>query len=157
MKSLRKHWKYLVYLSKHKYWVYVEGRKRGLFWRVIWHDMDKFTPEMWMAYATFFNEEQTPEVKKRFRNAWRGHANRNDHHYQHWIATDEKGQQHVHEMSDVARREMLADWISANRTIAGTLQYKEGSDIKSWYNKRRDMFPIGPQTLRWLDKEISKL
>lgn len=156
-KTIKPHLKYFKYVFLHKYWVFVEGVKRGLFFRVIWHDMDKFLPEMWGSYANYFNGEQTSEVKARFRRSWRGHVNRNDHHYNHWVGVTERGDQVIHEMSDKARKEMLADWISANRVIAGTINHGNKGDLKSWYNNRRDLLPIGPKTKRWLDAEINKL
>jgi hypothetical protein len=86
-----KHLQYAWYLAKHKYWVFTEGVKRGLFFRVIIHDWDKLLPDRWNAYADFFYLEQTPEIKRHFMGSWRVHANRNDHHWQHWVAISDKG------------------------------------------------------------------
>lgn len=154
---MRIHLAYLKYLLLHKFWVLVEGLKLEVnLGRLIIHDYDKFFPKQWIAYAYYFNSIRTEEVRNRFRQAWRYHVNRNDHHYNHWVGITEQGRTVVHEMSDMARREMLADWISANKVISGTIKFGQSDDLQTWYNKRRDLLPIGPQTLRWLDYKILK-
>lgn len=156
---MRKHFKYARYLFWHKWYVFTEGLNRGLFWRVIIHDWDKFLPSRWLAYANWFEGiAKTPEIKKIYMASWRGHVNRNDHHYQHWVAYSDKGQITLHEMSEKARVEMLCDWISAHRTLHGTVTFGDNKEtLLDWYRAREETIPIAPKTKRWIRDELQKL
>lgn len=148
-----KHLKYAKYLYWHKYYVFTEGVKRGLFFRVIIHDWDKFLPSRWMAYANWFGvpeDQRTPEAKSKFMDSWRRHAYMNDHHWQYWVGLSDKGRVTPHEMSDKARTEMLVDWISAHRTSGGT-------DLYGWYLEREETMPLAPNTRKWIKNELQKL
>jgi hypothetical protein len=120
-----------------------------MLWRSIVHDWDKLLPSRWNAYANFFYTERTPAVKKAFMASWRGHANTNDHHWQHWVAISDKGVMTPHEMPYKARLEMLADWISAHRAVGGT-------DLYAWYQERAATIPLAPETQKWIENELTK-
>lgn len=151
---MRKHLRYIKYLYLHKLYVGQECFKRGLYWRGIWHDLDKFLPSRWRAYANFFyagrREGDSSEVKEAFMNSWRRHAYMNDHHWQYWVALTDKGKVVPHEMSEIARTEMLCDWIGAHKAVGGR-------DLLGWYQQRADTIFIAPRTKRWLQQELIKL
>ncbi len=48
---MKKHFQYLWYVLKHKWHVFVECCKDGMVWRGIVHDISKFSPTEWAAYA----------------------------------------------------------------------------------------------------------
>ncbi len=51
-----KNWKYLVYVLRHKYYVFVVGsRLRVSLWRLLVHDLSKFSWLEWTAYVEYFN------------------------------------------------------------------------------------------------------
>lgn len=147
---MRKHLKYINYLFWHKWWVFAEGIKRGLFLRVIIHDYDKLLPGRWMAYADNFYGVQSEAVKLRFREHWRQHVNINDHHWQFWVSIHDDGKVRAHEMSEKARTEMLVDWLSAHRAIGGT-------NLLGWYMEREATILLAPETRKWIKKELMKL
>ena len=74
----------------------------------------------------------------------------NDHHWQHWIAITDKGKIIPHEMSEIAKTEMLCDWIGAHKAVHGT-------SLLNWWNARRETIFIAPKTKRWLDRELIRL
>jgi hypothetical protein len=52
---MRKHWLYLKYVVRHKWFVFVAGLRVGApLWRLLIHDWSKFLPSEWRAYARFF-------------------------------------------------------------------------------------------------------
>lgn len=90
---MRRHLAYLRYVLRHKFYVFVEGRRLGVpIWMLLFHDWDKFLPEEWFPYARTFYEAngskkkyaETPE----FAHAWMKHQHRNKHHWQWWVQVD---------------------------------------------------------------------
>ena len=147
---MKKHLKYLSYLSRHKFYVGQECFKRGLYLRGIFHDWDKLLPKRWMAYANFFYVKTSPGVAEAFRYSWRRHWQMNDHHWQYWVSIHDDGKIRPHEMSEKARLEMLCDWIGAHKAI-------HGKSLLEWYRDREDTILIAPKTKRWIKAELIKL
>lgn len=148
---MKSHLIYASYLARHKYYVWQECLKRGLYLRGIIHDWDKFLPGRWNAYRNFFAQPTiTDEVKEAFRTSWRRHAYLNDHHWQHWVSVHDDGKVRAHEMTEVARKEMLADWIGAHKAIGGT-------SLLGWYVEREATILIAPQTKKWIKAELTHL
>lgn len=56
--SFRQARKYLWYILRHKYYVSIECFKQGLIWQGITHDMSKFLPSEFKAYAEYFYGEK---------------------------------------------------------------------------------------------------
>lgn len=115
------------------------------------HDWDKMLPGRWNAYRKFFSIEYSgPDVKNAFGASWRRHAYLNDHHWQHWVSISDTGRVVPHEMSEVARVEMLCDWIGAHKAL-------QGDDLLGWYLDREETILIAPKTKQWLRDELTIL
>lgn len=105
---MKKHFQYLKYLLRHKWYVFLACLQYGLVWRGIKHDWSKFLPSEWFPYVEYFygakverpntkrmdkNHQlvpimEAPEVvKKAFDVAWNYHQKRNSHHWQYWLLT----------------------------------------------------------------------
>jgi len=157
---MRRHWQYLKYVLRHKWFVFLAGIGLGVpIWRLIIHDWDKFLPSMWFAYARFFYNADGSLKQKRdktgyykpkdtgsvaFDHAVAWHCNRNDHHWQYWVSGDEvtliEGRDpEVKPMNEVSIREMIADWKGAGRA-QGT------PDTVAWYRANRDKMILHPET-----------
>lgn len=127
---IRPHLKYLRYLLKHKYGVFVTGLQLGVpVSRLLWHDMDKFLPSMWFPFVDRFYRDDEPKPRKYipegwddFREAWGRHVTNHDHHLEYWIPVDTP-------MSTVAILEMVADWSGAGYAQAGE------QDPREWYRE----------------------
>jgi len=74
----------------------------------------------------------------------------NDHHWQFWISIHDDGAVRAHEMTEVARLEMLADWIGAHKAVGGV-------SLLGWFNERQDTILIAPKTKKWIKNELIKL
>lgn len=102
---MKKHWQYLKYVLRHKWFVFLACLEYGLIWRGIKHDWTKFLPSEWFPYVNYFyGEKQSSPNKWEFRDgklarakevpnpvqdafdrAWLFHQKRNSHHWQFWL------------------------------------------------------------------------
>lgn len=145
-----KHWKYLKYILKHKYYVAVECFKAGLYLHAFTHDLSKLRPSEWFPYAQFFNGSYpswndakhypcyswrwTKEgVEDAFNRAWLKHQKRNKHHWQYWVLHEDSGQTKLLPIPTKYIKQMACDWIGASKAIRG----KDASPVE-WYEKVKD-------------------
>lgn len=150
---MRRHWQYLKYVLRHKWYVFLAGLKIGVpIFILIFHDWDKFMPDEWFPYArTFYKpngEKQYKPDGTGFDVAWLKHQNRNKHHWQYWMITWDKGNTECLPMPDVYRREMLADWLGAGKAITGK------DNLEDWYWANRDNIKVHPETRLWLESQM---
>lgn len=89
---MRRHWQYLKYVLRHKWYVFLACLELGVpLWIAITHDWDKFLPDEWFAYAqTFYkpNGEKRYQESVDFAMAWMHHQHRNKHHWQYWLSVN---------------------------------------------------------------------
>lgn len=122
---MRKHWLYLKYVVRHKWFVFVAGVKIGApLLRLIVHDWTKFLPAEWVPYALSFYgpwkySERPGWLVERFDIAWIHHQHHNPHHWQHWVLREDSGLVKTLPMPRGLVREMVADWMGAGRAITG--------------------------------------
>lgn len=74
----------------------------------------------------------------------------NDHHWQWWVSIHDDGEVRPHEMSEVARKEMLADWIGAHKAV-------KGKSLLRWFEEREATIIMAPKTKRWIKNELVNL
>ena len=157
---MAKYLKYLSYVLRHKWFVFLECVKLGIPFRGIVHDFSKFLPSEFFPYANHFaggiqtGRNKTGYYKPTdtgdpdFDEAWFYHQKRNDHHWQYWCFPDEDGHPPmVREMPIKCRKEMLADWRGAGKA-QGT------PDTLAWYKANGDKMTLGPETRAWVEEVI---
>lgn len=159
------HLKYLEYVLRHKWFVFLACLHYGLVWRGIKHDWHKFLPDEWFPYVRFFYGKKGEPTQRRdatgyykptdtgnsaFDFAWLLHQKRADHHWQWWVLPEDEGGVKVLEMSDVARKEMIADWRGAGKA--------QGSpNTWEWWEANKHKLQLHPTTRIWVEVEIAKL
>ncbi len=144
-----KHWQYLKYVLRHKWFVFQAGWELGVpIWRLILHDWTKFLPREWTPYVeNFYGEkvehlnkqvfingkfepamEVPPEVATAFDIAWNHHQKRNDHHWQYWLLTPDNPRPNFNQQSH--------DGGMSHVTFSGTQYGKhDGKDAAIvWYD-----------------------
>jgi len=144
-----KHLKYLGYVLRHRWFVFVECVRLGVFWRGLTHDLSKFLPDEWFPYATYFYEEDfgcrdkvmcdRARRKKHFDVAWLKHQRRNPHHWEYWRAWEGEDSSLLLRMPNKYIREMLADWRGAGRA-------QGHPNITEWYAKNRGKIKLHPRS-----------
>lgn len=143
-----KHFRYLKYIVRHKWFVLVAGLKIGApLWRLIVHDLSKFFPDEWIAYANFFYANgKEPE----FNVAWLYHQRRNKHHWQYWILREDCGNVTPIEMPKKYVLEMVADWMGAGRAITGKWE------AASWFEKNGEVMLLHEVTRSEVDNILAR-
>lgn len=117
---MRRHWKYLKYVLRHKWFVFLACWELGVpLWMAIVHDWDKFLPGMWRAYADYFYGNLPAEkdahlgalagvgifpktkedARRDMEREWNGHQKRNKHHWQYWLLVNDARNQRFWEQS----------------------------------------------------------
>lgn len=149
---LGKYLKYLWYVIRHKWYVFVECCKLDIPWLGIIHDWSKLALSELAPYVESFyggwGDDRPQWVKDDFDLAWLYHQRRNKHHWQYWILVQDEDEDRILPMPDKYRREMLADWHGAGRAITGKKNTAE------WYPKSKDKMQLHPETRAWIEKNL---
>lgn len=155
-----KHLRYLSYVLRHKWFVFVECRKMGMWWQGIIHDWSKFLPCEWFAYANHFHGEKKGTQRDKtgyykptdtgdpdFDLAWLHHANSNPHHWQWWTQVTDNHKIKAFDMPEWAISEMIADWRGAGRA-------QGKPDIRKWYRTNKDKMALSVYTRARLELKL---
>ncbi len=149
MNNILPTFKYFLITIKHKWFVCVAGIKLGVpFWRLIIHDLSKFSFKELPHYGRqFFGDQSDP---KGFIKCWVHHQNLNDHHWEYWIprtghsrCTPPYKDLVAIPMAKGAAMEMCADWMGASRTYTGRWPtYKNWPWLeKNWSKVKNNLHP----------------
>lgn len=162
---MKKHFKYLRYVLKHKWYVYQECRKLGVGrWQAFIHDFSKFSLAEWRPYVEYFNGNHKPYaeysfyeqgmisnwqitefVELSFNRAWNHHQKVNPHHWQYWVMIEDEGSVVALEMPLKYVFEMIADWRGVGLAIHGK------DDTVNWYFSHKDRYVFHPATRRQVE------
>jgi hypothetical protein len=149
---MKAHWAYLKYVLRHKWFVFLAGRKLGVsWWQLLIHDWTKFLPCEWGPYVqSFYNADgskrdwksRTEQDKEEFDAAWNHHQKVNKHHWQYWCLVTDSDEPRLRALPIPMKyvREMVADWVGAGRAITGKVEVWE------WYVKNREKMVLHPTT-----------
>lgn len=168
---MKKHWDYLKYLVRHKFYVAVAGWFLGVSaWRLFTHDLSKFLPSEWFPYVDkFYDQEKTDReanaygfplesapwgtfLDDRFMVAWLFHQHRNPHHWQYWVMRkDTGGVAYSVGIPHEYLLEMVADWAGAGRAISGKW------DLASWWSKNKDKMRLRLEDVKEIDRLVTML
>lgn len=141
------YFRYLLYLLKHKYYVFIESCKLGIPIQGLLHDVSKLYHSELIPYANHFYGSDTKDEES-FRMAWLHHQHRNPHHWQYWVLRNDDGTVDIMNMPMSHRKEMLADWRGASRTIKGY------DDTTSWYKMNKRKIQLHPATREWIEEQL---
>lgn len=147
-----KHFKYLVYILKHKWYVFIECWKRGYPWLGLIHDWSKFRWSEWFPYVDHFYGKEREEPDPAFSEACHHHQQRNKHHWQFFLSINRRKEITVMEMPPKYIEEMLADWIGAARAKG-----QGGAHTPIWYDRVKDTLILGRRTHLWVEHAIDRL
>jgi len=161
------YWKYLKYVIRHKWYVFIECCKFGQIWRGITHDLSKFLPDEFIPYAKYFYGEypnwddgkicllgykykNTKEgISKAFDIAWLKHQHRNKHHWQYNILREDDGNTKILDMKLCYIYEMVADWKGAGRCLS---KINDPDECKKWYTRNYNKILFSENTREIVNK-----
>jgi len=157
--DLAEYLRYLGYLLRHKFFVFLECAKCGLWWRGFVHDASKFLPSEFFPYAIHFaggiqaGRDSTGYYKptdtgdRAFDFAWFLHQKRNKHHWQYWTVPDEDGRTKAIPIPEPYRTEMLCDFRGAGRA-------QRTLGVRRWYVQNGSKMTLSPETRSWLEEQL---
>ena len=131
--------KYISYMARHKWFVFVECFKWGIPFRGLFHDTSKFMLDEWIAYQRYFYGKETETSEAEFNKAWLKHQHRNKHHWQHWILRMDDGSTEVLPIPWEVCMEMVCDWKGAGKAVGMP-------DTIDWYEKNKEKMILHPRT-----------
>lgn len=154
MTSMRIYISYLIYILRHKWFVFFECLKVGVpLWAAIIHDWQKFTQVEFKTYAINFfgpwKKDDRPQwLVDEFERAWLHHLHYGPHHWDYWLTCDDDKKYKALEMPDRYWREMVADWRGAGQAITGK------DDTAKWYISKRNDIMLHPKTRAQIEHEL---
>jgi hypothetical protein len=156
-----KYFRYLSYVVRHKWYVFVACCRLGIPLRGLAHDLSKFRPREFIPYAHHFFAPQNVANRETgqqgyfkpadtenlaFELAWLYHLHANPHHWQ-WHLKHPTMEPMTMPLKLV--KEMLADWYGA-----GMAQHKP--DIIAWYLQSATKIILEPHTAFMLRNLMNK-
>jgi hypothetical protein len=164
---MKQYFDYIKYLTRHRFFVMTACFKHGLIWRGLKHDMSKYHPKEFFAYANKFFREDKEKIERdetgyypptkikevAFQKAWNHHVRKNDHHWQFWINIDDKGSDSFLlelEMPKQAVKEMICDWIGARKAQRNT------TPTRTWFELHKDKMYLHSNTKKLIYYYIDK-
>lgn len=165
---MKKHFKYLSYVLRHKFWVGYYCFKEGLILCGIFHDWSKFLLDEWFPYANYFygkkgalhrgdRRKQAGYYKpyrtddQKFDFAWLKHQKRNSHHWQWWTLPEDEGGVYALPMKKKAIIEMICDWRGAGRAQG------YGDNTIEWYNVNKNKMKLHHLTRQAVEKKLTTI
>ena len=158
-----KYIRYLNYVLRHKWYVFLECCKVGIIWQGIIHDLSKLQLSEFIPYTNYFYGDNNDISRGRdktgyykpydtgnlaFDFAWLLHQKRNRHHWQWWILPKDEGGIKILDMPLKYRKEMLCDWRGAGRAQGF------GDNTDKWYEKNKNKMLLHRDTRKWIEKNI---
>lgn len=158
----KRYWAYFLTVLRHKFFIIMALRKLPpvmfkqkeyypilikLVTRLITHDLSKLRFSEFFPYSKcFYKSDGSPRYEETFESdvAWNHHLNRNRHHWQYWLRTDDSGKTVEIPIPLIDVLEMILDWIAAG-------SYRNAEPWLVWYNKSKDNMKINRQTKFLID------
>jgi len=116
------YWNYFKYILQHKWYVFLEAMKEGLWLHAFTHDLSKFLPSEFKAYADkFYGGDYCYkyfQVESNYEEAWLRHQRRNKHHWDYWVKSDGRPVP----MPRKYVRQMVVDWRGMSRKFGDSAE-----------------------------------
>ena len=160
---MKEYFLYFLYVIKHKWYVFWACVQNGIWWRGLLHDLSKFYPSEFFAYAKIFygkiklvrdiNGYYDPylSTNKVFTKSWISHLHRNKHHWQYFALVDENMSVVLMEMPKVYIIEMISDWIGATKAQKSKL------GVIQWYRVYKNKILLHQNSKRFLESKLEEI
>lgn len=151
---------HLSTITKHRHKVIAHCFKAGIIRRGLMHDLSKYSPTEFLCGVEYYQGTRSPNEGEReaygYSKAWMHHKGRNRHHFEYW--TDYNSKTHLVEPVKMPLKfviEMFCDRVAASKIYLGD-NYNDKSAL-DYYNNRKDVRRIHPETARFLEKLLEML
>ena len=136
---VRNFFSHLFLVLRHKWRVFVNCAKCGLFFRGLVHDLSKLSPTELFESVKYYQGNRSPigaaRRAKGYSVAWLHHKGRNKHHIEYW--TDSECNEHP-VMPYKYAVECVCDKLAATKTYAGK-NYDKSMPLEHWQRRGRQV------------------
>jgi len=156
---MNKYFKYLGYIFRHKWYVFIECCKEGMPLRGLIHDWSKFRPSEFFPYVNYFYNapptnktgyyKPTNTHDAAFEDAWFLHIQRNPHHWQYWCTPTSGAKCKPREMPRKLALEMVCDWTGAGKAQGAT-------SLRAWYKRNKKKILLHSATRKFVEAKIKE-
>lgn len=148
---VKKFFKHLALVSRHKWRVFINCAKCGIVWRGLVHDLSKFSPTEFFESVKYYHGSRSPlgvcrEVNG-YSNAWLHHKGRNKHHIEYWLDPECKVPPLMPYKYAV---ECVCDKLAATRVYAGK-NYSTSLPLNHWL-RYGNKVEGNPKTMRFMEE-----
>ena len=113
--------KHFKLITRHKWYVFKNCMKAGLYWQGLTHDLSKYSPVEFFESVKYFTGNRSPidECKKDkgYSIAWQHHKGRNPHHYEYWVDNFDGGGTPL-QMPFKYALELVCDYLAAGQAYS---------------------------------------
>jgi hypothetical protein len=165
---MKKYLRYLHYVVKHRWFVFLACVKMGIIWRGLVHDLSKLSPKEFFPYARMFYGDNKPirdstgyykpydTGNEEFEYAWLNHTRHNKHHWQYWVLPfdkDDKSERHqkIFDIPEIYVKEMVCDWIGAGKA------QKSKHNALEWFEANKEKLAFSSGTYGNIEKLLASL
>lgn len=114
--------------------------EEGLYWQGLVHDWDKFLP--WRLWWWHHNDKKYCDLL---------HKKMGKHHWQWYVLVQGEGDQHILEMPERYRKEMMIDWQAAY------LAQGKKKTVAKWYEEYKSQINLHPTTRKLVERDIRRI
>jgi hypothetical protein len=140
--------KHFKLITTHKFYVFKNCCRAGLYWQGIVHDLSKYSfVEFWESIHYYTGVDSPINACKKangMSKAWLHHKGRNPHHYEYWQDNFDKGGTPL-QMPFKYALELVCDYLAAGQAY-GKKNFTMESEYKWWLNKCEQPIAMHPQT-----------
>ena len=149
---MKKFFKHLHLINKHRFYVLIHCAKCGIFFRGLVHDLSKYSPVEFWESVKYFNGEHSPIEDCRKENgysmAWLNHKGRNRHHFEYWYDHYCNTQPIIPYKYLI---ECICDRISASKIYFGK-NFEKQSVLNYWLDGDYKLNHINPKVKEFITK-----
>ena len=154
---MKKFFKHLHKVNKHRFQVFKLCCKCGLFKRGLLHDLSKYSPTEFFESVKYFTDGKRSSLEQSrdklgYSPGWLHHKGRNKHHIEYWY--DERNEIQPLMPYEYAV-ESVCDRISATKSYKGK-DYKPQHVLDYWNSRNQDM-AMNPKTRKFFNIVLNDL
>ena len=150
--------KHLKTILIHKYYVFLECKKYGLYWRGLTHDLSKYSPSELFESIKYYQGYRSPYSYEKelygYALGWLHHKGRNKHHFEYWVDIKD-GKFTPIEMPYKYVLESVCDRIAACITYEKE-NYTKESALK-YFTSRSDSFLMHEKTSKLMLEILTRI
>lgn len=169
---MSRHLRYLWVVLRHKWYVLRFGWGTVPLWRLLVHDVSKFSRAEWGPYSDRFASGRAGKENKAldpqaFKDAWRHHYLNNPHHWEFWTGENTKRSANAHVLWEAYKSAEEIDgiyrhyydaalnvWAMPETFVhemvadwkAASRVYSGEGDCLEWYHKTKERQVMHPST-----------